>query len=191
MKRRVWQRILSLALLLAMAIILVNPVTAQAKTRKLKLPFAKFNEPEVSYIETKAVTITKTGNYKVQLSRYQGDYSGFIKFIVPKTKRYAFTYSKARAKGKSSCLTWVHYAIPGETGEGIETNDGIININGYSKNYKGTNDFPFGYRVPGKDNKPKRTVYYNLTKGQVVYINIINNYYSTKGKKLTFNLKIK
>ena len=186
MKRRVWQRVLSLALLLAMAIILVNPVVAQAKTKKLKLPYAEFNIPQESYIESKAVTLNKTGNYKVELGRKDKVYSGFIKFVVPKTKKYTFTFSHVRAKGKSSCLPWVDFSGP----TGIE--DQIKMIDGYSKGgYH--NSYPFAYRIPGKKGKhnvPTRVVYYQFTEGQVVYINIINSYYSTKGK-LTFNLKIK
>ncbi|WP_029320305.1 hypothetical protein [Butyrivibrio sp. AE3004] len=187
MKRRLWQRILSLALLFAMAIILVNPVTAQAKTKKLKLPYALFNVPQESYIESKAVTINKAGNYKVELARSGGNYSGFIKFVVPKTKKYTFTFSNLRAKGKSSCLASVDFSYP--TG----TEDQISQLDGNSKGgYH--NSYPFAYKIPGKKgryNVAKRAVYYQLTEGQVVYINIMNSYYSTKGKKLTFNLQIK
>ena len=187
MKRRVWQRVLSLALIFAMAIILVNPITAQAKTKKLKLPYAAFNIPEESYIESKAVTINNTGNYKVQLVRNDGVYSGFIKFVVPKTKKYAITFSHVRAKGNSPCSPWVEFRAP----TGIE--DQITNLNGYSKGgYQ--NGYPFSYRIKSKKhshNVTKRTVYYQLTEGQVVYMNIINSYMYTKGPKLTFNLKIK
>ena len=65
---------------------------------------------------------------------------------------------------------------------GIE--DQIDTIDGNSKGgYH--NSYPFAYRIPGKKrgyNVAKRTVYYQLTEGQVVYINVVNNYYSTKGK---------
>ena len=187
MKRRVWQRVLSLALLFAMAIILVNPVTAQAKTKKIKLSYAEFNIPQESYIESKAKTINKTGNYKVEIKKQGKSYSGFIKFVAPKTKKYTFTFSNLRGKGKSSCLATVDFSSP----TGIE--DQIQHIAGNSKGgYH--NSYPFAYRIPGKKgryNVPKRTVYYQLTEGQVVYINIVNNYYSTKGKKLKLNLKIK
>ncbi|SEL93519.1 hypothetical protein SAMN04487770_12138 [Butyrivibrio sp. ob235] len=187
MKRRVWQRVLSLALLFAMTIILVNPVTAQAKTKKLKLPYAEFNIPQESYIESKAVTINKTGNYKVQLGKSGKIYSGFIKFVVPKTKKYTFTYSHLRAKGKSSCLATVDYTVP----TGIE--DQIKYLDGYSKGGY-LNSYPFAYRIPGKKgryNVASRKVTYQLTEGQVVYINIYNTYTNTRGPKVTFNLKIK
>ena len=102
MKRRIWQRVLSLALLFAMAVILVNPLTAQAKTKKLKLSFAAIGEPYESYMESKAATVTKTGNYKVEETKQSYYYGGVIKFVAPKTKKYKFTFSKARAKGKTS-----------------------------------------------------------------------------------------
>ncbi|WP_022762360.1 hypothetical protein [Butyrivibrio sp. AD3002] len=185
MKRRVWQRVLSLALLFAMTIILVNPVTAQAKTKKLKLPFAAVGHPYESYMESKAVTVTKTGSYKVVETKSSDYYGGVIKFVVPKTKKYAFTFSHVRAKGKSPCLPYAEFSVP----SGAE--DGITYVSGHTKKYRGDNQYPFGYRVPGKQNVATRTITYDLTEGQVLYIHVVNAYYSTKGKKMTFNLKIK
>ncbi len=185
MKRRVWQRALSLALIFAMAIILVNPIAVEAKTKKLKLPWGSISEPTTTYIDSKAVTITKTGNYKVEERKKTYYYSGFIKFVVPKTKKYTFTFSNLRAKGSSPCLAYAEFSTP--SGQ----NNGILYISGKTKKYSGTNQFPFGYKVPGKQNVAKRAVTYNLTKGQVVYINIVNAYNKTKGKTLKFNLKIK
>ncbi len=184
MKRKVWQRALALALVFAMAIILVNPVTVEAKTKKLKLPWGSISEKTESYIESKAVTITKAGNYKVEERKQTFYYSGFIKFVVPKTKKYTFTFSNLRAKGSAQCLAYAEFSTP--NGQG-----GISYIPGKSKKYSGNNQFPFGYKVPGKQNVGKRAVDYKLTKGQVVYINIVNSYYSTKGKTLKFDLKIK
>ena len=155
-------------------------------TKKLKLPFGEVGEPSESYIESKAVTVTKTGNYKVEIKKSSYYSSGFIKFVVPKTKKYTFTFSKARAKAKSPVLATVDFKIP--TG----TNDQITNIDGKSKGGY-VNSYPFAYRIPGKAkyNVAKRTVYYQLTEGQVVYIHIYNSYNKTKGKKVTFDLKIK
>ena len=184
MKRKVWQRALAMALIFAMAIILVNPVTAEAKTKKLKPTWGSISEKTESYIESKAVTITKTGNYKVEERKQTYYYSGFIKFVVPKTKKYTFTFSKLRGKGTSPCLAYAEFSTP--NGQG-----GISYIPGKQKKYPGNNQFPFAYKVKGKYNVAKRTVEYQLTKGQVVYINVVNAYNKTKGKTLKFDLKIK
>ncbi len=188
MRKKTWQvvrRLLSVALVFALTIVLANPVVAEAKTKTLKLPFGDIGIPEESYIESVAVTINKTGTYKIQEKKTSFYFAGFIKFVVPKTKKYTFTFSEPRAKGKSPCLPYVDFTRP----TGIENQ--ITNVPGYSKGYSATNQFPFAYRVPGKNNVAKRTVTMNLEKDQVLYIQIVNAFNGSKGKKFTCKMKIK
>lgn len=83
-----------LALAFAMAITLVNPMTVEAKSKKVKVANQKFLTT-ASAAEAIAKPIgkgTTTLTFKLKKSAYEG----YVKFTAPQTKNYKITIDKAK-----------------------------------------------------------------------------------------------
>ncbi|WP_029320174.1 hypothetical protein [Butyrivibrio sp. AE3004] len=187
MNRRVVQitrKLLSMMLALAMVILLADPVCVSAKIKTLNLKHADISDPYVSYINTVATTIPKTGTYKVSLKKNGGVYYGYLKFVAPKTKTYTITLSDLKCKGNEQVYGGVQTEM--EVGDGT---DSIKHVEIQTKG--GTNTvLQLAHKKQGSNLIPKRTGKITLTEGQTLYLCYVF-IVKTKGKKLTSKLTIK
>ncbi len=91
------------SLLLAVFVFAINPIPAQAATKKLK----KQNySASYSSIKKKAKTVKK-GTTTLKVSP-----SGYVKFKVPKTKKYTFTFSSVKSNKNPFNNGYAYIEIP-------------------------------------------------------------------------------
>ncbi len=178
-----------LALAFVMAVAFVNPMTVQAKTKKVNLTVAE-NLWRADEIESVATPVTK-GKYKVnvKMSSNRLDCRGYMKFVAPESKDYSFKVSNIKG-GKKGALGNVTLLTPTE-GRGTER----INV----KTKGGVTDsIWFAYRyIKAKSVKkvnaclPTRTGKTHLEQGQVVYIEVDILPFAKKTKKASCTISIK
>ena len=183
---RTMQRIVSIIMAFAMAVLLVNPISAEAKTKTLNLKSADISNPYVSYIGKTATTVTKTGSYKiVQKKQSDGTFVGYIKFVAPKGKNYSFTLSNLKCKGNEQIYGAVQTYFHDNYSDSIKS--------AYTKTKGGSKTIlQLAHKKLGSDLITKRTGKITLKKGQVLYLRYqFGVAQKTKGKKLTSKLVIK
>ena len=171
---------LVLVLMVAFCIAGVRPVIAKAATKTVKN--LKYTSELTSAVKKKAAAVKK-GNTKLKVTK-----EGFLKFKVPATKTYSFTFS-GQTSAKSFSNNGYAYIMQPTTNayssvvrlEHLEfkTTGGKTTTAWYhTKNYASTEKTTGAFLA-------KRTCKVKLQKGQTIYLFI---YFANKG---TINLKIK
>jgi hypothetical protein len=175
-----------MSLALATVIALFTPVTAQAKTRNITINHSFTTSTAEA---NKCAKKVKTGTYNITLKRGGSFYSGYLKFVAPKSKTYTITVSNLKsndnmfANGIASTMK-VSSSFP----------NSIVYVDIKSKGA----DEKHGLRIGTYTDKDflqkrcplKRTGKIKLSKGEVLYL-----YYNFSGgmnsTKLTSKLTIK
>ncbi|SDB58743.1 hypothetical protein [Butyrivibrio sp. INlla16] len=111
-KRRIFSRFLSIALVFAMSVCLLLPINVKA-AKKITLAQNLFST-ELEDIEPTVSTITKTGKYNIVTTKNEaGNFCGFLKFVAPKTKTYTITAGPVKGKKKDFIFGSVEFFVPG------------------------------------------------------------------------------
>lgn len=84
-----------LALAFAMAVTFVNPMTAEAKAKKVKLGNSKFLTTASTAAGAGFKSIGK-GTTTLTFKFKKSSYEGYVKFTAPQTKNYKITIDKAK-----------------------------------------------------------------------------------------------
>jgi hypothetical protein len=184
MKKRNWfsvTKVLSFIMALVISLAFINPISAEAKTKTIKLKKANSYLSYVEDIEPVSTLIPKTGKYKIVQNKSNGIFHGYLKFVAPKTKTYTITLSNLKCKGKELVYGGVIISTP--------KNDGSDSVMSIVPKTKG-GIMSFSSKQKGGSLVKKRKGTIKLTAGQVIYLEY-NIIVKTKGKKLTSNLQIK
>jgi hypothetical protein len=86
------RRFICTSLALVMALSLLSPITAEAKTKNVKVKNVGYTS-SVSTVKKKASKVT-IGTTKLTLTKAKNRGQGYIKFTAPKSKKYTFTFSE-------------------------------------------------------------------------------------------------
>lgn len=184
-------KLVCLGLAIALALTTLTPA-AGIEAQAAKKVTTNYNYKKAPAVKTGTTTVTarlyKSANYKKKNLAAVG----FVKFTVPKTATYKFTFSKVAIKGNSS--SYANGAITFYTGTGgassiyptkylkVKTEGGSTGTLWLCSSY-------LGGAAPKKPKTgsflTKRTATVKLKKGQVVYISFNNN------KTNTYSLNIK
>lgn len=184
----VMKKVACLALVFVMAVTFVNPMTAQAKTKKLNLTPSGLTW-RTDLLEGLASAVT-TGKYNVnvKMSEDKLHCRGYIKFVAPATKTYSFTVSNAKG-GKHGVIGNIDlYTATGTSLDriNVKTSGGETNAIWFAHKYirgKGT--------TKANACLPKRTGKVALQQGQVVYLEVEILPIAKKVKKASCTIKIK
>ena len=167
------RKVLALALAFALTFTFVNPLTAEAKNKRIELESTDQYD-NLAEVDAIAKTVKK-GSYTFVMKEKDGDCQGFAKFVAPKTKTYTFTVSKANSLGYvagkmkdkrvDNYLNYVDFKTKGPKKSELDVCDS--NFDNYLK---------------------KRTGKIKLKKGQVLYLEFS---FSGSVKKAKVNVTIK
>ena len=185
MKRRAWSfcsRLLSYVLVFTLLFSLSNPITTEAKGKKITL-VPKLYSNEIADIEEGGIaSISKAGNYTIVIPKNEtGNFNGYLKFVVPKTKNYSFTASKVKGKKKD----FIFGTLETLTAD----SNGSTNLNCF-KIKKKKNAFLDVATKKYSNHDKSRTGTVKLTKGSTVYI-WFEFHQGKKSSQCSLNLKIK
>lgn len=181
----------TLSILLALLIVLnfADPLTAEARTKKITLkPVVDITK---DYISVKNATKVKKGiKYKVYLKRKKDHtyHDGYVKFTAPASKTYTITVNNLKhASSKTVCFSVTPEFY-------VETSRYYLNYL-YDPSIGGERDFDgpawISNRKLNSFWKKKATTKMTLTKGETVYIGM-SAYTSTRNyKKVSVDFSIK
>ncbi|MBE5844506.1 MAG: hypothetical protein E7302_10145 [Butyrivibrio sp.] len=173
------KKTLALVLVAALAFTLAQPLTAQAKAKKVTLDKQGFTT-DLEKIQSCAKEVKK-GNTVIVLKHPQNKtYEGYAKFTAPATKTYTITYSNLKPERKKGYCNGhiTGYFISGQT-----ITDAKLIKSGYEHSIHLANEKFMGAVT-------SKTVKVKLEKGQTLYLlhSFLNN---KKPKSVTVDLKIK
>ena len=186
MNKRVWKSVcktLSLALVFVLTIVLINPISAGAKTKTLKLKDGRMTDYSTEYVDSVSANITKTGTYNIVQKKAGGVFVGYVRFVAPKTKKYTITVSDLKCKGNEKVYGGIQpHVIDAES-------NSIKSIEISTKGGPNTT-LQLSHKKMGSNLITKRTGKITLNEGEVLYLRY-QFIVKTKGKKLTSKLSIK
>ncbi|WP_026660409.1 hypothetical protein [Butyrivibrio sp. AC2005] len=177
-------RVLSMMLAFAMVVMFVNPITAAAKTKKIKLNTVSDPKFTASYAESVAKTLNK-GNYRITIKKKGYAGRAFAKFTAPASKVYKFTEKNLRASNGRYANGYFYICTPQNEFDpdsisqtDVSTNNGKTESAMFFASKKGSNGF-----------YTKRFGQIYLNQGQTIYL-----YFSSDGiraKSVSFDFSIK
>ena len=168
-----------LAALLAVVIVLatINPINAEAKTKKINLAHLDFTTT-LSEVEAAAKPLSKGTQYLVLKTKKTNKSSigcGYAKFTAPADGTYKFTVGDTKTPKNASAFGFFNLDM-------VHSGDFLNSV--YSgKTYHISNRYK-----AWKDYKKKRSESVTLKTGETVYLYLS---YATKAKKVTTKVVIK
>ncbi|WP_026526630.1 hypothetical protein [Butyrivibrio sp. VCD2006] len=176
-------RLLAMVMMFALTLTIANPMTVEAKTRKLK-SFKSYSS-ETAFADSVANNIAKkTYNFKIKKKGY--DARAYLRFTAPVSKTYTFTLSNLRAANGRYACGFMQVMKPMVTSpDNLDTLDVDTNVT------KGiTKGLYFASRkTKDKEFTTKRSASLYLEAGETAYIYI--NSSTAISKYVTFKFKVK
>jgi hypothetical protein len=190
---RIWKRVLSAIVIAVMVATIANPLPAEAKVKTVK-PKAAANVTTTAYAKKVAKKVT-VGTTKVYLDDYIAlSYSGYLKFVAPKTKTYTFTiYDLKHPVKRGDLMGSMVFMVP----YGYKNSQlGTFKVSckgGYSSRLYVANPKPTGlyYADATQVYYKSRSGGIKLKKGQVIYLGIDLHTFKFTKKRVSCTLKIK
>lgn len=190
-KKLNWKRLLAMLLVAIAIAAAINPVNAQAKTKKKTITLKVVSNYDSQTTAKKKSTTVKTGYiYTVKLKQYMAlSYGGYLKFKAPKTKTYKFTVSGVKHPVKKSILQGtVSFKNPTAYGffpiyvktRGKKTDRLYVAAKTYKPGFSDATNY-----------YTSRTGTVKLKKGQTVYLNLDFNTMTYTKKPISVNVNIK
>ncbi len=180
--------LLCLSLAFVMALALLTPVTAQAKSKDITVKSQKFTNT-ASVAKKKATKVSAGKTYSITFKTKGYDCGGFVKFVAPKSKTYTISVSNLSTDdGKYCCGSLAEMLVDPkhpqsvifiDQARGSYSGKHWINIAGQSFNNNYTKDYP-----------PKNKAKVKLNKGETLFLHYSFTF-GYKCKRVTTKLLIK